>query len=156
MSLVSDIKVALAEALKSGDKVKTSTLRLIIAAIKDHEISMRGKDSSKTMTKSDILGILARMIRQRKDSVKAYQEGGRLELAEREQQEIAIIESFMPTQLKPEEINKAIDDILAELESPSINDMGDVMKQLKKKYEGRMDFKLSSRLTREKLCSLMT
>jgi uncharacterized protein YqeY len=135
------LSAALKTAMKEKDTERLSTLRLINAAIKDREIAMRGEgDEAGALTDDVILGILGKMVKQRQESARAYEEGGRLELAEQEMREIRVIEEFLPRQLTEAEVDKAIDEAIAEVGASSIRDMGKVMGVLKTKYTGRMDF----------------
>jgi len=140
MDLRSQINVALKEAMKARDSTRLSTLRLINAAIKDREIALRGKGDEISIGDDDVLHILGKMVRQRRESVRAYEEGGRLELAEREQDEIGVIEAFLPRELNDEEAREAILKAISQTGAESIRDMGKVMGVLKSKYTGRMDF----------------
>jgi hypothetical protein len=126
--------------MKDKDATRLSTLRLINAAIKDREIAMRGDEGETTVGDAEILSILGKMVKQRQESVRAYEEGGRLDLAEAEQEEIEVIQEFLPRQLSPSEIDQAIDAAIEELGAESIRDMGRVMGALKSKYTGQMDF----------------
>lgn len=140
MGLRERINTALKTAMKEKDSARLGTLRLINAAIKDQDIARRGGEDDTGVSDADILGILGKMTKQRQESVRAYEEGGRLDLAERERQEVAIIEEFLPKQLSDEEVEAAIDAAIAEVEATSIRDMGKIMGQLKQKYTGQMDF----------------
>ncbi|EAQ12182.1 MULTISPECIES: GatB/YqeY domain-containing protein [Maritimibacter] len=132
---------ALKTAMKEKDTKRLSTLRLINAAIKDREIAMRGEgEDPSDLTDDVILGILGKMVKQRQESARAYEEGGRLELAEAEREEIKVIEEFLPRQLSDAEVDKAVDKAVAEVGATSIRDMGKVMGVLKGKYTGQMDF----------------
>jgi uncharacterized protein YqeY len=132
---------ALKTAMREKDTERLSTLRLINAAIKDREIALRGEsDEAGELTSDDILAILGKMVKQRQESARAYEEGGRLELAERERGEIKVIEEFLPRQMSEAEVDKAIDDAVSDVGANSIRDMGKVMGALKTKYTGRMDF----------------
>ena len=134
------ISASLKEAMKARDAQRLGTLRLINAAIKDREIAMRGGDGSESVGDEEVLDILARMIKQRRESVRAYEEAGRLELAQGEEAEIAVIEGFLPRQLDGDEVDRAVDEAVAETGASSIRDMGRVMGVLKGRYAGRMDF----------------
>ncbi len=138
----------LKQAIKTQQKRRMSTLRLINAAIKDRDIASRsnGQDG---VTDADILEILSKMIKQRKESVKTYEEAGRLELAEAEQEEIEIIETFLPAQLSDEESRSAVEEVIADIGAQSLKDMGRTMTALKKRYAGQMDFSKSSAMVRE-------
>jgi uncharacterized protein YqeY len=126
--------------MKAQEAARLSTLRLINAAIKDRDIALRGEGNDAGVTDAEILGILGRMVRQRQDSARAYEEGGRLELAERELAEITVIEEFLPRQLSDAETEAAIDRAVEEVGATSIRDMGRVMAVLKGAYTGQMDF----------------
>ena len=141
---------ALKDAMKAQDKRRLSTLRLITAAIKDRDIAARssGKDR---IGDSDILEVLAKMIKQRKDSVKIYEEAGRLELAQQELDEINIIESFLPQQLGDEEVRAAVQGVIAELGAVGLKDMGRVMSELKARHAGQMDFGKASGMVKTAL-----
>lgn len=135
------ISAALSEAQKAQDQTRLCTLRLITAAIKDRDIAARGADdSSGGVSDEEVIRILGQMIRQREDSVRAYEEAGRLELAEREREEIKIIREFLPRPLNDEEVRRAISAAISETKARSIRDMGAVMGALKSRYAGRMDF----------------
>lgn len=140
MDMRERVSTALKEAMKAKDADRLSTLRLINAAIKDREIAARGTGDDDTVTNDEVLGILGKMVKQRQESARAYEEGGRLELAEKEQSEIGIIEEFLPRQLDEDETAAAIDAAIAKVGAQSVRDMGKVMGILKKKYTGQMDF----------------
>jgi len=140
MDLRQRVNTALKQAMKDKATARLTTLRLINAAIKDQDIARRGSDGEDGVTDTDILAILGKMTKQRQESVRAYEEGGRLDLAERERQEIAVIEEFLPRQLSDAETEAAIDTAIAEVEAKSIRDMGKIMGRLKEKYTGQMDF----------------
>ena len=127
--------------MKSKDSRRLATLRLINAAIKDREIALRGTDAEADgLSDADVLAILGRMVKQRQESAHAYEEGGRLELAEEELSEIKVIEDFLPRQLSEDEAAAAVDAAIAEVGADSIRDMGKVMGALKGRYTGQMDF----------------
>jgi uncharacterized protein YqeY len=139
-----DLKTRIAEDLKAAlrdrDATRLSTLRLINAAIKDREIALRGEGGEGGIGDAEILAILGRMVRSRQESVRAYEEGGRLELAEKERAEIAVIEEYLPRPLSPAEIEAAVTAAIAETGAVSIRDMGRVMAVLKARHTGQMDF----------------
>jgi uncharacterized protein len=149
MALREDFTAHLKEAMKAGDKLKVSTLRLINSALKDRDIEARG--AGKTLTEDDILALLQKMVKQRQESLKIYTEAGRSELAEQEQGEITIIQSFLPQQMSAEEISAAIDSAIADIGAASIKDMGKVMAVLKDRFAGRMDFGAASGAIKSKL-----
>jgi uncharacterized protein YqeY len=134
------INEAVKDAMRSKDKLRLSTLRLINAAIKDKDIALRVEDRPDGVSSSEILQILGKMVKQRQESARAYEEGGRLELAEQELSEIKIVEEFLPRQLSEDDVAKAIQKIISSVGATSIRDMGKVMTSLKEKYTGQMDF----------------
>jgi len=140
MALRTRISDDLKAAMKARDAARLSTLRLITAAIKDRDIALRGEGEDREMTDAEILSVLARLVRMRQESAQAYEEGGRLELVERELAEIAVIEDYLPRQLDAAETRAAIDAAVAELGATSIRDMGRVMAALKERHTGQMDF----------------
>ncbi len=140
MSLRDLLQTALKEAMKAKAVARLSTLRLINAAIKDREIANRGEAGAAEVSEADILGILGKMVKQCQESARAYEEGGRLELAEKELNEIKVIGEFLPRQLDAGEVEAAIVAAIAGAGATSIRDMGKVMAVLKGKYTGQMDF----------------
>ncbi len=139
MSLRDRLQSALKDAMKAKEADRLSALRLINAAIKDREIAQRGEGGAE-VTDADLLSVLGKMVKQRQESARIYEEGGRLELAEKELAEIRVIEEFLPRQLSAEEVAKAIDAAVAETGATGLRDMGKVMAALKAKYTGQMDF----------------
>ncbi len=131
---------AMKDAMRAKDAPRLSTLRLINAAIKDRDIAERSEDNPDGVSDAEILSILAKMIKQRQESAKTYEEAGRIELGEREREEIRVIEEFLPKQLSEEEVQAAIREVIAEVGAESIRDMGKVMGALKARYNGQMDF----------------
>ena len=131
---------SLKDAMKARDAQKISTIRLINAAIKDRDIAIRSEDNLEGVSDEEILSILSKMIKQRKESAKQYEEGGRLELAQQEFEEIEIIENFLPRQLDLNEIEQTVKKIILEINANSLRDMGKVMSLLKENYSGKMDF----------------
>lgn len=144
-----ELSEALKQALKGRDKLRTSTLRLIIAAIKDRDIAARAEDRAGGVSDDEILQILAKMVRQRQESAEAFEQGGRSDLADQEREEITIIESFMPRQLSPEETRGACEDVVGELGATGLRDMGKCMGALKERFPGRMDFGKASAIVKE-------
>ncbi|SDI56785.1 hypothetical protein SAMN05421850_103370 [Lutimaribacter saemankumensis] len=140
MDMRDRIAAALKQAMKDKQAERLSTLRLINAAIKDRDIASRGTGEEGGVGDAEVLAILGKMAKQRQESARAYEEGGRLDLAERERAEIGVIEEFLPRQLSDKEVAKAIDGAIAEIGADSIRDMGKVMGVLKSKYTGQMDF----------------
>ncbi|MCA3561790.1 MAG: GatB/YqeY domain-containing protein [Aestuariivirga sp.] len=140
MALRDDIMAAVKDAMKSGDKKRLGTLRLMQAAIKDKDINSRtdGHDSALTPD-AGLAELFAKMVKQRQDSVAAYEQGGRPELAQAERDEIAVIQSFMPRQMSEEEAKAAVAGVIAAVGASSVKDMGKVMAELKAKFAGQMD-----------------
>lgn len=150
MSLREKLSAALKDAMRAKEARKVSTLRLILAAIKDRDIARR-TDADEREDDIIISEILAKMIKQRHDSVTAYEEGGRLELADKEREEIAIIESFLPRQLDDQEIRTLCSGVIGEIGASSLKDIGRAMAVLKERYAGRMDFSKASKEIKDQL-----
>lgn len=142
MGLKQRVETSLKEAMRDRDTTRVGTLRLINAAIKDVEIANRGCEEGTPDACSDreVLNILGKMIRQRQDSIRAYEEGGRLELAEQERAEAAIIAELLPKPLNEDERKAAIEAAIRDTKAASLRDMGRVMGLLKDRHQGRMDF----------------
>ena len=138
------IQSSLKAALKAGQAKELSTLRLITAALKDRDIAARSKGNNDGISDDEILSMLQTMIKQRQESSKMYRDGGREELAQSEDEEIAIIRTFLPAQMDDAAIADAITAAIAESGAESIKDMGKVMGVLKTKYAGQMDFGAAS------------
>ncbi len=136
------ITADLKAAMKSGDRQKVDALRLINAALKDKDIEARG--AGKTVSEDDILALLQKMIKSRRESLDIYEKNSRPDLADKERGEIAVISSYLPQQLGEAEVAEAIKAAIAELGATSIKDMGKVVAALKAKYTGRMDFAKAS------------
>jgi len=135
-----EISRCMKEALKAGDKLALSTIRLIAAALKDRDITARGNGISEGITDDEILSMLQTMIKQRRESSAMYRNAGRSELAETEDKEIEIIQEFLPEQLGEDEIFAAIETAILQIRAVSVKDMGKVMAYLKQEYAGKMDF----------------
>ena len=142
---------ALKAAMKAKEKHKVSTLRLILAAIKDRDISSRATVESDGISDGEILQLLAKMVRQRGESIKLYKRGGRVDLAAREAEEIVIIEDFLPRQLDDAEIGAAIREAIEEVGATGLKDMGRTIAELKARYAGQMDFAKASALVKQQL-----
>lgn len=140
LDLRSRVYDALKQAMKAREANRLSTLRLINAAIKDRDIALRGEGDDGGVGDAEVLGILGKMVKQRLESARAYEEGARLELAEKERAEILVIEEFLPRQLSADETAVAIEAAIGQVSATSIRDMGKVMAVLKGTYLGRMDF----------------
>ena len=134
------IKEAVKDAMRAKDSVRLSTLRLMAAALKDQDIARRAEDGAEELSAQEITALFAKMVKQREDSIKAYEEAGRMELAEQERTEQAIIREFLPKQLSDDEVEAAITKAVADTGAESLRDMGKVMGALKAAYAGRMDF----------------
>lgn len=145
-----EISQALTTAMKAHDKMRTGTLRLVMAALKDRDIANRGVGKD-PVSDDELLAILAKMIKQREESAKMYEEGNRLELAETERAEIVIIKDFLPQQLTEAEIRQFCADAIAEIGAEGLRDMGKVMTVLKERYTGQMDFSKASGVLKELL-----
>ncbi|HBM57595.1 GatB/YqeY domain-containing protein [Salipiger marinus] len=151
MELRERIMAATKQAMRDKAADRLSTLRLISAAFKDRDIAARAEGQEGGVEDSELLAILAKMVKQRRESARTYEEGGRLDLAERELAEIVVIEEFLPKPLSEEEVTKAVDAAVAELGANSIRDMGRVMGVLKARYQGRMDFGAVGPLVKDRL-----
>ena len=144
----SKLDVNLKEAIKSQEKRRVATLRLINAAIKDRDIAVRSEENTEGVSDDEIILILSNMVKQRKQSIIQYEEGGRIELAEREREEIKIIQEFLPNQLTNDEIQAEISKIIDAEDQLSIKDMGKIMGELKNRFSGRMDFGKASEIVK--------
>jgi uncharacterized protein len=144
------INEALKTALKAQDKSRVSTLRMVQAAIKDRDIANRGSGKG-AATNEEIAQLLAKMVKQREDSAKAFDEGNRPELAAQERGEIAIIRDFMPKQLSDDEVEKAVREAIAATGAAGPKDMGKVMAALRDKFAGQMDFGKASGMVKQLL-----
>ena len=149
--LRSRLRDALTAAMKDKDKRAVSTVRLILAAVKDRDIAARSKGNMEGLTDEDILGVLQTMIRQRQESIELYEKGNRPELVAEERAEIAIIETFLPRQMSEAEVTEAVGAVLAETGAAGMKDMGKAMAALRARYAGRMDFGKASALLRARL-----
>ena len=150
MSLQIKIENRLNEALKTKDKKTYSTLRLVIAAVKDTMIAKKIRDK-KTLPDNDLIGLLKKMVKQRNDSCEAYKKAGRNELLENEISEIKVINEFLPKQLSEEETKKICVETIKKVSANSIKDMGKVMGVLKKEYSDVLDFSKVSQIIKENL-----
>ena len=140
-----DLQNALKEAMKNKDMVTVSAVRMIIAGMKEKDVSARGA-GKECATDAELLSMMQTMIKQRTESVRIYNEGGRPELAEKEQAEIGVIERFLPKQMNEEETKAAISEIITKIGANSIKDMGKVMAELKAAYAGQIDMGKASAL----------
>ncbi|MFA7429980.1 MAG: GatB/YqeY domain-containing protein [Rhodospirillaceae bacterium] len=131
---------ALKEAMRAREARAIATVRLILAALKDRDIAARSRGVSDGIGDDEIHQMLQSMIKQRRESIAMYEQGGRLELAEQEGEEIAIIERFLPKQMSDQEVEAAVSDTIRDLEAANLKDMGRVMTALRERFAGRMDF----------------
>ena len=138
-------------AMKSGDKRRIATIRLINAALKDRDIEARGQ--GKTVGDADILALLQKMIKSRQESIAIYEKAGRDELARGEAEEVAVIRDFLPKQMNEAEVAAAVEAAIAETGAATVKDMGKVVGALKNRFAGRMDFAAASALVKAKLSS---
>jgi uncharacterized protein YqeY len=134
------------EAMKAGDKVRVGALRLIMAALKDREIEMRG--SGKIVSRADELAVLTKMVKSRQESMQIYREAGRQELADQEGAEIAVINEFLPKQMDDDAVRAAAEAAIAKTGAAGIKDMGKVVAALKEAYPGQMDFAKASAIVK--------
>lgn len=151
MMLRQDLPEALKTALKEKDQRAASTLRLILAALKDRDIAARSRGGEGRVSDDEILQMLQTMVKQRRESIDMYEKGGRLELAEQEREEIAIIERFLPAQLADDEIDRAVDETIRDVGATGLKDMGSVMGALRERYAGQMDFGKASKAVKARL-----
>lgn len=140
MSLRDKLSADMKEAMKAGDKKKLGAVRLMLSAIKEKDINSRteGHDSA-LITDAGILDVLTKMVKQRQDSITAFEAGGRPELAQNEKDELAIIQSYMPKQMDEDEAKAAVTEAIKSVGATSVKDMGKVMAELKAKFSGQMD-----------------
>jgi uncharacterized protein len=145
-----DINNALKDAMKSGDKLRVSTLRLVNSALKNADIDARGQGKA-ALVDDDVLSLLQKMIKQRQESVELYEKGGRAELAAQERDEIAIIAAYLPKQMSEAEVKAAIAAVVKDVGAAGMKDMGKVMAALKERYAGKMDFGKASPIVKAEL-----
>ena len=140
MSIREQILQDLKTAMKAKESLKVATLRLIQTAIKDRDIAARAEDRCEGCEDTEILSILQKLVKQREESAKTYEEAGRLDLAEREREEAEIVKGYLPTPMDEGEIKQAARGVVDELDATGLKDMGKCMGALKERYAGRMDF----------------
>lgn len=146
------IDTSLKAAMKARDeKLRVSTLRLVNAAIKDRDIAARSEDRCDGVTDDEILAILTKMVKQREESAETYEKASRLELAEQERAEIAVIREFLPRQLSDAEVEEAVKGVIAEIGASGLKDMGKAMAALKTRYAGAIDFGKAGALMKKAL-----
>ena len=150
MTIFENVNNALSESLKSKQSDRVLTLRAIVSAKKDKEIEKRTQDK-KEVTDEDMISILNKMLKQRKESVEMYQKASRQDLVDKENTEIKIIEEFLPQQFSQEEVEKVCNEAISSVGASNLKDMGKVMAVLKEKYLGKMDFSLAGKILKDKL-----
>lgn len=146
------IKTATKDAMRAKDTVSLNTLRLISAAIKDRDIAARAADRCGGIDDAEILGILTKMVKQREESAKTYDDNGRPELAEREREEMVVVRRFMPVQMSQAEIEEAVAEIVESTGATCLKDMGKIMGKLKTNYAGRLDMGKAGAVVKSHLC----
>ncbi|HWV82590.1 MAG TPA: GatB/YqeY domain-containing protein [Hyphomicrobiaceae bacterium] len=151
-----ELNAAMKAAMRAQDKARLGTIRLILAAIKDRDLAILNKSGdagaeASRISDGEIAQLLATMIKQRRESIRVYEEAGRLELAQKEADEILVISEFLPPQLDDEEARAAIKGVITETGATSVKDMGRVMAVLRERYRGQMDFAKASALVKELL-----
>jgi uncharacterized protein YqeY len=144
-------KEALKDAMKARNERAVGTLRLIQAALKDRDIAARGRGNMNGIDEAEILSMLQGMIKQRRESIEQFEKGGRSELARAEQEEIAVIERYLPKQMSDADAEAAIKALIAELGAASIKDMGRTMAALKERFAGKMDMTKASAMVKQAL-----
>jgi hypothetical protein len=142
---------ALKKSLKEKNDRAVSTIRLILASLKDRDIAARSNGNQDGIADDEILKLLQSMVKQRNESISMYEKGGRLELAEQEREEIEVIKSFLPAQMSDAEIENAVDSLIREAGAESIKDMGRIMSGLRESYAGKMDFAKAGALVKQRL-----
>lgn len=145
------IKSAQVEAMKAGDKPRLAAVRLILSALKNRDIELRGSGRAPADDDSLVTEVLHRMLKQRRESIALYEQGGRQELADAEKAEAAVIEGFLPAQMGEAQVEAAIEAIVAETGAGSVKDMGRVMALLKERHAGELDMGKASGLVRARL-----
>ncbi|MDW3206408.1 MAG: GatB/YqeY domain-containing protein [Alphaproteobacteria bacterium] len=146
-----ELNKALKEGMRAKDDRAVSTLRLILAALKDRDIAARSKGNNDGISDDEVLQMLQSMVKQRKESIAMYEKGGRLELAEGEQAEIDVIQRFLPKQMSEAEIEAEVRSLIDEMGASSLKEMGAVMGELRTRFAGRMDFGKASPIVKQAL-----
>ncbi len=146
-----ELSDALKDAMWAKEACAVSTLRLILAALKDRDIAARGKGNSEGVSAAEILDLLQKMVRQRRESIELFEKGDRQDVADKEAEEIKVIQRFLPKQLDSDQVRGAVQEIIEELGAATIKDMGRVMAALKERYAGRMEFGKASALVKKRL-----
>lgn len=152
MTILRDrLNESLKEALLAKEELAVSTIRLVLAALKDRDIAERSKGNVAGIGENDIAALLQSMVRQRQDSIEMYVQGGRTDLAAREEQEIQVIQRFLPPQMTAEDTSRVVDEVVDEVGATSLKDMGRIMGILRERYAGQMDFTKASTFVKGRL-----
>lgn len=151
MALREKIQSDIKEAMKAKDNDRLTTLRMMMAEIKNRDIQARGQGNADGLDDAGIMGLMQTMIKQRKESIEVYKQGGRAELADKEQAEIGVIEAFLPQMMDGNEMRLKIADVMTELNAEDMKDMGRVVKELKERYPGQMDMGQASAVIKQLL-----
>ena len=141
----------LRQAVKARETLVVSTIRLILAGLKDRDIAARGRGNAEGLSDAEIQRMLQAMIKQRRESITLYQQGNRGDLAQREREEIAVIESFLPSQLDQADIEAAVIAVIRETGAVGMKDMGRIMGMLRERHEGVIDFALAGAIVKRLL-----
>ena len=150
--LIQKIKQDLVSHIKSGDKIKISITRLLIAALKDKEISLRNnQDFDELINDNIVMEIINKMIKQRKIAAQTYEKANRFDLAEKELQEVKLLSYYLPSQLSEDQLNAKVEEIIKEVDAKSLRDMSKVMKIIKENLSGKCDMQMASNLVKSKL-----
>jgi uncharacterized protein len=151
MAIRDDVAAAVKDAMRARDADRLSALRLIASAIKDKDIAMRGEGAAGPAGDAEVLAILSKMVKQRQESAKVYVQGGRPELAAKEEAEIAVIEAYLPRQMSADEVDAAVAAAIAATGAANLKDMGRVMAELKSRHAGQMDFGAAGPMVKARL-----
>ncbi|MEM0927928.1 MAG: GatB/YqeY domain-containing protein [Pseudomonadota bacterium] len=146
--VAADMKAAMKDR---DDKLRLATLRLMQAAIQDRDIQARSEDRCCGLGNDEVEAVLTKMVKQREESAKTYEDAGRIELAEQERAEIEIIRAYLPEQMSADEIATAVDGVISDVGAEGLKDMGKCMGALKAAYAGRMDFSAANKVVKERL-----
>lgn len=153
MALRQEITSGVKDAMKAKDSLRVSTLRLVNAAIKDRDIAARSADRCGGIEDAEILSLLAKMVKQREESARTYDENARPELAERERAEIIIMREYMPKPLSEDEVETVVASLIDDMGATCLKDMGKIMGRLKADYSGRVDMGKAGKIVKDHLCS---
>ena len=152
IKLVDQITADLKAAMKArDDKLRIATLRLIVAAVKDRDIQARSEDRCCGLQNDEVLAVLTKMVKQREDSAKTYEEAGRIEMAEQERAETEIIQGYLPKQMSADAIAAAVDGVIESIGAEGLKDMGACMGALKANFAGKMDFSAANKVVKSRL-----